>query len=204
MADNHSGNGFLKGALLGGLIGGTAALLTAPKTGKKLRQDIADGYQNISKQTAKTGKKLKEIKDEINRSYDLLSKKTLKMAKNIKKSAPDLHLTNHASFMIGGAAGAVIGAISALLVAPTTGERLREQLGKKYDDIYQKAEEFTSAVNSNGKSALKHVTEWKGILSSIVTNLSKQGNKKMHAKVKEIFDLAELGLKLLNHTKKRK
>ena len=42
--------GFLIGAVTGSFIAATTALLLAPKSGYKLRRDIADKYQGIRKQ----------------------------------------------------------------------------------------------------------------------------------------------------------
>lgn len=49
MEDNNSSytKGFLVGALLGGAAGAIAALLFAPKSGKELRQDIADRTEDV-------------------------------------------------------------------------------------------------------------------------------------------------------------
>ena len=40
---------FFKGVLLGGIACGITALLWAPKSGKKLRQDIKDKYKHAKK-----------------------------------------------------------------------------------------------------------------------------------------------------------
>jgi len=37
-----SSDGFFKGFILGGLIGGFAALLLAPKTGKEFREELGE------------------------------------------------------------------------------------------------------------------------------------------------------------------
>ncbi len=48
---NHnklSGKGFALGALVGGLFGGMTALMFTPKSGKKMRKDMAKSYNRIS------------------------------------------------------------------------------------------------------------------------------------------------------------
>lgn len=49
MEDNNSSytKGFLIGAILGGAAGAIAALLFAPKSGRELRQDIADKTEEV-------------------------------------------------------------------------------------------------------------------------------------------------------------
>ncbi len=67
MADNNNMNGkdFLLGAVVGGLLGAVTALLLAPKSGKELRTDIAEGYHNVSEKTQEiagtVGQKSQEI-----------------------------------------------------------------------------------------------------------------------------------------------
>ncbi|WP_020616965.1 YtxH domain-containing protein [Paenibacillus daejeonensis] len=51
--DNRSG-GFLIGALVGSIVGAVGALLLAPKSGKELRKDIAEGAQQVSEKTVQT------------------------------------------------------------------------------------------------------------------------------------------------------
>jgi gas vesicle protein len=52
MSRNHCGKkGFMMGVLLGGLVGSITALMFAPKSGDKLRKDIAKKYQTVSDKT---------------------------------------------------------------------------------------------------------------------------------------------------------
>lgn len=51
MSRRFGKKGFAIGALFGGLIGGITALLFAPKSGEKLRKDLAKKYQNVSDKT---------------------------------------------------------------------------------------------------------------------------------------------------------
>lgn len=48
-----SNNGFFKGFVLGSLIGGFAALLLAPKTGKEFREDLDEESDKIFKKAKK-------------------------------------------------------------------------------------------------------------------------------------------------------
>ena len=48
MGQQNQSSDLLKGALLGALFGGAAALLLAPKSGKELREDLNDTYCSLS------------------------------------------------------------------------------------------------------------------------------------------------------------
>lgn len=61
MSDNNmNGKDFLLGAVVGGVIGAVSALLLAPKTGKELRTDLSDQYQNVSERTQKIANDVSE------------------------------------------------------------------------------------------------------------------------------------------------
>jgi len=52
MGRNRSNaKGFVCGALFGGIVGGITALLFAPKSGEKLRKDVAKKYDEVSNKT---------------------------------------------------------------------------------------------------------------------------------------------------------
>ncbi|WJH34597.1 YtxH domain-containing protein [Paenibacillus aurantius] len=51
MAKLENSKTFAVGALVGGVLGAVTALLFAPKSGKELRADLADQYQNVSDKT---------------------------------------------------------------------------------------------------------------------------------------------------------
>ncbi|MFB9327310.1 YtxH domain-containing protein [Paenibacillus aurantiacus] len=53
MAKNKANKGFLYGLLAGGVVGSVTALLFAPKSGRELRKDIADGAQQVGEQTVR-------------------------------------------------------------------------------------------------------------------------------------------------------
>ncbi|EFM12625.1 general stress protein [Paenibacillus curdlanolyticus YK9] len=53
MAKSTGSKGFLFGALAGVVVGSVTALLFAPKAGKELRHDIAEGAQKVGDTTAR-------------------------------------------------------------------------------------------------------------------------------------------------------
>lgn len=66
---------FIKGAVLGGIACGVTALLMAPKSGKKLRQDIKGKYNDV-----------KEGTQEI---FEDFCEHSTEVAKDTKKAAKD-------------------------------------------------------------------------------------------------------------------
>ncbi len=52
MARPSNGKSFFLGAFLGGVVGGVSALLFAPKTGKKMRQELACKYEDVSEKAS--------------------------------------------------------------------------------------------------------------------------------------------------------
>lgn len=49
--DKQNARNFMIGSLVGGVIGAVTALLFAPKPGRELRTDIAEGYHAVSEKT---------------------------------------------------------------------------------------------------------------------------------------------------------
>ena len=67
---------FALGALFGMVVGGVAALLTAPKSGKETRQDIK--------------RKVNDIKTEADKAAKDISKQTKDVAGDVQKQANEL------------------------------------------------------------------------------------------------------------------
>ncbi|EPY13832.1 Gas vesicle protein [Paenibacillus sp. cl6col] len=56
---------FWIGALIGSVIGSVSALLFAPKSGRELRKDIAEGAQQVSERTQEWARQVGEQTDEL-------------------------------------------------------------------------------------------------------------------------------------------
>lgn len=56
---------FWVGALIGGVLGSVSALLLAPKSGRELRQDIAEGAQQVSEKTQHLAKQFGDHSGEL-------------------------------------------------------------------------------------------------------------------------------------------
>ncbi len=186
---NGQGVDFIKGALLGGILGGITGLLTAPKSGKELRDDILESYNTLNDKTH-------EFTDNIRESGKRLSSVF---------SQDEDH--QNVSFLTGSAAGAVIGAVAALLLAPKSGRKLREDLGDKYDEIRQKAKKFSTHIGDQGHQAMENLEDWKDTLGTLVNKLTHAKGKHSgahHSRVEEIVDWASLGIRLLQQMQSRR
>ena len=56
---------FMIGALVGGAVGATVALLYAPKKGARLREDISDTFEDLSSRLSKLVKHAKDSGEEL-------------------------------------------------------------------------------------------------------------------------------------------
>jgi len=79
--------GFALGALVGGLVGGVTALLLAPKSGDRLRKDLARKYQSVSEKTC-------EIIDGVCDQTCELVEKAKEVACNAKDAASKIYRRN--------------------------------------------------------------------------------------------------------------
>lgn len=161
---------FFKGALMGSLVGSVAGLLFAPQSGRKMREEIADGCQHLCG----------------------TSKGTLDVVKE--------ELESNETFLVGGAVGAIVGVTAALLLAPKSGKELRDALGDKYEHVREQAEQFLSKASDKGKHAWHELEDqagdWKETLQMIVEKLS-GGKKKGQSSLDEILEWANMGLKFM-------
>lgn len=78
MARKSRFKSFSWGVILGGLAAGATALLLAPKSGKKLRKDIKDKYEDYTQ-------KGNELCDDVKESGKLFAKDTKKAAKRFMR-----------------------------------------------------------------------------------------------------------------------
>jgi gas vesicle protein len=65
MSSETKSNGLLLGTLIGGAVGAVSALLLAPKTGEKLREDLSNKYRVINEKmqqmASSVGEKTKDF-----------------------------------------------------------------------------------------------------------------------------------------------
>lgn len=60
MTQNNNDRSFWIGAIVGGVVGGLTALLLAPKAGRELRQDLAEGAKQATEKTQQIAHQLGE------------------------------------------------------------------------------------------------------------------------------------------------
>lgn len=87
MAVKKEVKGFLIGTAAGAAIGAITALLFAPKPGKELRKDIADGAQQAYTATAKAASHVGETAERIVKQ---VGTQTAQLAGKAKSAAADL------------------------------------------------------------------------------------------------------------------
>jgi gas vesicle protein len=168
---------FLLGAVLGGLLGGTASILMAPKSGRELREDLSD-------------------------TYDDMTEKAHELANHMKHNSNG---TNHDvnSLVLGGLAGATIGTITALLATPKSGKDLRDGL---LGTTNKWAKNLNRVSKSVARNAGEHAGDFKEIVKEIAEKLMEKGEKKygasFHNRVDDILDFANIGLRLIRERRK--
>ncbi len=62
---NKGTKGWIWGAAIGTVLGGVTALLFAPKPGRELRKDIADGARQVSEKTQQVAEKVGEQSSQL-------------------------------------------------------------------------------------------------------------------------------------------
>lgn len=178
---------FVKGALIGGCIGSVMALFLAPKSGKALRNDITEGYNSLNKQSH-------QYMDNIS----VQAQELLDSLRDVEHKSPN-------AFLIGGAAGAIIGALAGLLLAPQSGDKLRESLGEEYENICDKAKDVVNGLGQKEQELEGKLDEWKEVFSTVVDKLATPLNKKnKNHHMDKILDWATLGLRFYNQVQARR
>lgn len=213
---NRQAKDFLIGAAVGGVLGTVTALLTAPKSGKRLRQDLSDVYEDLT--------------DKTNDMACQVGKRSRSWLKNVKGQTADW--TERARSMmeeeeehetrdrfIGGMTGGVLGALAGLLLAPKSGSEFRQDIADTYEDLSDKAQDFAGQVKRRGRKAAKNVSaqanDWIDYAKDIVDYLAdkaedvkekfvdeegeNQGNR-----LQNIAELASMGYRVWQEMKKRR
>jgi gas vesicle protein len=78
--------------------------------------------------------------------------------------------TKSSGLLLGSLIGGAVGAVSALLLAPKTGEKLREDLGNKYRVVNEKMQQIASAVGEKSKDFTSNAEQKKDELTTQVVN----------------------------------
>jgi gas vesicle protein len=87
MAKNNNTSKWAVGALVAGVVGYAAGILTAPKSGKETREDIKHA---ASKARAEVEKKLKEVHSQLNGALDEAKERGAKLSGQARETLDDL------------------------------------------------------------------------------------------------------------------
>lgn len=225
--DNQQVNSkdFLIGAALGGILGTVVALLTAPKSGRRLRQDIVDTYEDLTDQTSDMAGQVKKksrtwIKGLKNQTSDWTDK--------ARESADDAACymkgwacsEDHVArdLLIGSIAGGVLGALAGLLLAPKAGSELRQDIVDAYEDMSERAQDLAYQAKKQGKGAMKNVrsqaNDWVDLAKQVVDYLSDEieetteevvaEGRRQGSRIQDAAEWASLGFRLWQGMKKRR
>jgi gas vesicle protein len=189
MGHNHlHAKEFVIGAAVGSLLGSVAALLVAPKAGQKLRADICDAYCDFTDKTedlAKRGRHLAKNFGCQTCSWANKAKSAVDGAKKMVKgwvSEEEEGEETTRDLLIGGLVGGVLGAAIGLLLAPKSGEQLRQDLVETYDDISEKTQDFADHVTKKGKTFAKtarsKTNKWINLAKDIIDDLTEETEEK--------------------------
>jgi len=184
-------NGFIKGALIGGVLAGVAGILLAPKAGNQLIEDIVDVFNNAQH----NGKGF----------FDAVKEKGSCLA-NLRFKEEET--TEYSSLLMGLILGSLVAGITALLLTPQSGKKMRKILGSQYDDICVRAEDFVSSVEKKGEKIVGEACEWKDSLTDLVNKLTSSRksskNSSSHSSINDILDLANMGLNVYQKIQNRR
>jgi len=88
MPKENTGSGLLLGTIIGGAVGAVTALLLAPKSGDRMRQDISDKFQAICQKTkdiaSTVGDSAKELASSVKEEAAGLAEHAKESNENIK------------------------------------------------------------------------------------------------------------------------
>lgn len=75
--DQHTGRKIAVGALIAGAVGYVTGILTAPKSGKETREDIADKAEDIKEDAAE---QLQDLRDQLDELISSAREKTISLS----------------------------------------------------------------------------------------------------------------------------
>jgi gas vesicle protein len=207
---------FIIGAAVGSLLGSVAAILIAPKEGKKLRQDICETCSDLTERTQDLARRGKSIAQSIGSQSNQWAGKAKEAVEGAKKSVrgwmgqeeEEVEENSARDFLIGGIAGGIVGAAIGLLLAPKAGEELRHDIIEKYDDVSDTTQAFAKRTQSKAN-------KWIDLARQVVDDLTEEAHDKgedlvdrakgliNHKRIHDVMDWASLGVRVWQKMKKR-
>ncbi|WP_068467946.1 YtxH domain-containing protein [Candidatus Protochlamydia phocaeensis] len=214
MTNHINSKEFLVGAAVGSLLGGVAALLTAPKSGKRLRGDINNMYcdlsdrtQDVAQQVSKRGKSLAKSMSSQTCDWADKAKCIVSGVKNWVGLEEEEEEETTRDLLIGGLVGGILGATAGLLLAPKAGSELREDLADAYNDVSDRTQDMAEEIAKKGKSFAKtarsRTNKWLELAREVVDEISGQVQEKgedftdtAKDRLNDIMDWAALGMRV--------
>lgn len=228
MAHNMHSKDLLAGAVIGGLLGAVTALLVAPKSGKKIREDLYDACCDFTDKTCdmanSVSKRGHSIASTVSCATSGLSDKARELVDDVKEWVHPCEDEGCDDVMkdwaIGGLAGVVTGVVVGLLLAPKAGSDLRQTIADTYHDVSDRTQEAASKLGRRGKifvakkRASSKAEEWldlardlldrfTGEAKEVSENITERGKEILGSRSKDLMDWASLGLRVWQHLKKR-
>lgn len=207
---------FIIGATIGSLLGSISAVLLTPKTGKKMRRDICNFYEDISDKTSDvTDNMLRKSRCLVNsvnchtsdwtdKAKSLMSEMSSCLShfggKNTKQSIVEDHTQD---FLIGALGGAIIGAVAGLLLAPKPGKKIQDDILDTYNDISDAAQDFAESAHKKGKRVVKNARKqahaWLDLAKNLIDEFV-EGAEDINENITDkVHHFTDTGREKLNH-----
>jgi gas vesicle protein len=209
---------FVVGAVVGSLLGSVAALLVAPKSGKGLREDICDTYCNLSDKTHDLARKGRSFARNASCQTCDWASKARSAFDGARRYVKGWRATEEEEeqctkdFLIGGIAGGILGAVVGLLMAPKSGEELRQDIRDTYEDVSDRTQDFANDLTKRGRSfaktARKRANKWIDLAHHVVDDLTENAQDTSEdlferakglfhdRRAQEVIDWASIGYRL--------
>jgi gas vesicle protein len=202
-SQNHLNN-LLISATAGTIIGATTALLFAPKSGRRLRDDIYRTYEDLSE-------KGQDLMDDVVERGQKAADTASDYAEDIKNSASNLFGSttqdnSNTNLLIGAIGGGVLGLAAVLFLLQSRNQENGD-------------EGLLNKINKAGKLAKKNSAHWvetaRDLLETISSKVSEplqhngsvsheDESEDSHSTLHNVMDLASVGFKVWQNMKKRR
>jgi gas vesicle protein len=219
MSRNHLAKEFLVGAAVGTLLGGVAALMSAPASGQKTRKQLKNLYCDMEERAEDLvegiSRKGKSIAKSVNCSADDWVGKARCLASRLSGECDEDSECGTKDLLIGSAIGGIVGAVAGLLLAPKPGSELREDLAERYEDVSEKAHDFVDDVQRKSKGfakkARKQTNKWLDLAHSMADEFvddaeeaSEEFVDKAKNRLDDVMEWATLGYRVWQGLNKRR
>lgn len=215
---------FLVGAVVGSLLGGVAALLTTPLTGREVREDFCEAYEHLSDKAHEFADKGKSLVKDLGCCTDgwaCKAKSALDSAKTVaKECSSETGEWTPKELIIGGLVGCAIGAAMGILLAPKSGNKFRKEICDACEGLSEKTQEFADQLTERGKSFAKstcsNTSKWLSVIQHFVEKLTEDVEEKGESlmsqaketvnnkRVGELLEWAELGYRVWQGVQSKK